>query len=297
VHLLVRSRRLDLSGPPLVMGIVNVTPDSFYDNGISATPELALERAREMLAAGASIIDVGGMTAQPGPLLDAEAEIERVVPVVAGLRAADVCPISVDTYRAEVAEAALAAGADIVNDHTGLSDPDMAATVARHRAGLVVTHLGLAPKQEQTGRYDLPPGGIASQLLDRAACAEAAGVRRESVLLDPGLGFGKSTATDLETLRALPMLLSLGYPLLLACSHKEVTAEPLELPEASIEGSAAVTAIAAHLGVHVLRLHDLPFMARVAHMGWLTSARARAVAQADGGDRSGANSGTNRPSR
>src|SRR5207244_6338347 len=112
--------------------------------GISATPEWALERAREMLAAGASIIDVGGMTAQPGPVLDVQAEIERVVPVVAGLRAADGCLISVDTYRAEVAQAVLAAGADIVNDHTGLSDADMAATVARHQAGVVLTHLGLA---------------------------------------------------------------------------------------------------------------------------------------------------------
>lgn len=287
-------RTVGLDGPPLAMAIVNVTPDSFYDAGVSATPELAAERALEMLAAGAAIVDVGGMTAQPGVELTPEEEIPRVAPTIAAIRAASPdAVISVDTYRAPVAAAALDAGADLVNDHTGLSDPSLAEAVAARDAGLVVTHLGLAPKQEQGGRYEIAPDAIADALLERAAVAEQAGVAREAILLDPGLGFGKSTASDLACLRALPRLTELGYPLLLACSHKEVTAEPLGLPESNLEGTAAVVAVAAYAGVRVLRVHDLPFMERVARMAWLAGPRAEDYAA--GGVRSGANSGTNRP--
>jgi dihydropteroate synthase len=251
------------------MGIVNVTPDSFYDRGLTADPAAAVERGLAMVAAGADLLDVGGMTAQPGAPIPVDAEIDRVVPVLRALRAQTDVPIAVDTYRAEVAAAALDAGADLVNDHTGLSDPGLADVVARQDAGLVVTHLGLAPKQEQEGRYALAVDAIAASLAEGARRAVAAGVARERILIDPGLGFGKDTATDLETLRRLPELRALGYPLLLAPSHKEVTAEPLGLPEDAIEGTAAVVAVAAYLGVDVLRLHDLPFMARVARMGWL----------------------------
>jgi len=199
----------------------------------------------------------------------------------------------VDTYRAGVAAAALDAGADLVNDHTGGADPALAAAVAERDAGLVVTHLGLRPKQVQDDRYEITVDAIAESLLERAAAAEAVGVRRDAILLDPGLGFGKSTATDLACLRALDRLTGLGYPLLLAPSHKEVTAEPLGLPEANLEGTAAVVAVAAAAGVRVLRVHDLPFMERVARMAWLASPRAEGYAA--GGVRSGENSGTNRP--
>jgi len=160
---------------------------------------------------------------------------------------------------------------------------------------LPISHLGVAPKQVQGGRYEIEPAAIGAFLSERAEQAQAAGVARDGIVVDPGLGFGKSTATDLATLRALPELLGLGYPLLLACSHKEVTAEPLGLAEDTLEGTAAVVAVAAHLGVHLLRVHDLPFMARVARMGWLTSPRA--AGYAEGGVRSGANDGANRPSR
>ena len=251
------------------MGIVNVTPDSFYDRGVTAGPAAAVGRGLDMVAAGADLLDVGGMTAQPGEPIPAALEIDRVIPVLQELRAQTGVPIAVDTYRAEVADAALAAGADLVNDHTGLSDPDLAAVVAARGAGLVVTHLGLAPKQEQDGRYALSFDAIAASLAARTERAVAAGVRPEGVLVDPGLGFGKDTATDLETLRRLPELRTLGFPVLLAPSHKEVTAEPLGLPEDALEGTAAVVAVAAYLGVDVLRIHDLPFMARVARMGWL----------------------------
>jgi dihydropteroate synthase len=294
MHLRLAQRTLDLDGPPLAMAIVNVTPDSFYDGGATATPELAVARALEMLAAGAAVVDVGGMTAQPGAELTEDEEAARAVPTVAGIRAAAPdAVISIDTYRAGVAAAVLDAGADLVNDHSGLSDPALAPAVAERDAGLVITHLGLAPKQEQEGRYEIAPEEIGASLLDRAAAAEAGGVRRDAILLDPGLGFGKSTASDLAALRALPALAALGYPLLLACSHKEVTAEPLGLPESNLEGTAAVVAVAAHAGVRVLRVHDLPFMERVARMAWLASPRAAGYAA--GGVRSGENSGTNLP--
>jgi dihydropteroate synthase len=269
VDLAFAHRSLPLGGPPRIMGIVNVTPDSFYDRGLTADGAAAVKRGLDMVAAGADLLDVGGMTAQPGEAIPASVEIDRVLPVLRELRAQTEVPIAVDTYRAEVADAALAAGADLVNDHTGLSDPDLAAVVAARRAGLVVTHLGLAPKEEQAGRYALAFDAIAAALAERAERALAAGVARACILVDPGLGFGKDTATDLETLRRLPDLRALGYPVLLAPSHKEVTAEPLGLPEDALEGTAAVVAVAAYLGVDVLRLHDLPFMARVARMGWL----------------------------
>jgi dihydropteroate synthase len=255
------------------MAIVNVTPDSFYDRGVTADPAAAVDRGLAAVAAGADLLDVGGMTAQPGEAIPASDEIARVVPVVHGLRGQTDVPIAVDTYRAEVADAALAAGADIVNDHTGLSDPELAGVVAARGAGLVVTHLGLRPKQVQDGRYAAAFGDITRFLAERAGRALAAGVRRDSLLVDPGLGFGKDTASDLETLRRLPELRALGFPVLLAPSHKEVTAEPLGLPEDALEGTAGVVAVAAYLGVDVLRVHDLPFMARVARMGWLISGR------------------------
>jgi len=262
-------RSLALDGPPCMMGIVNVTPDSFYDKGATATPDCAIARGIELAAAGAGIIDVGGMTAQPGRVLTEDEETARIEPVVRALRSALEIPISVDTYRAGVADAALRAGADLVNDHTGLTDPGMAATIARHGAGLVVTHLGLPPKQVQTGRHAVSVDEIAAFLGERADAARAAGIAADAILVDPGLGFGKDTATDLDTLRRLPDLAGLGYPLLLAPSHKEVTAEPLGLPESALEGTAAIVAVAAYLGVAVLRVHDLPFMRHCATMGWL----------------------------
>jgi dihydropteroate synthase len=252
-----------------MMGIVNVTPDSFYDRGRTAAPDAAVARGLELAEGGAGIVDVGGMTAQPGRVLTEDEEIARVEPVVLALRAQFDLPISIDTYRAAVADAALRAGADLVNDHTGLSDPGMAATIARHGAGIVVTHLGLPPKQAQTGRHQVGVDEIARVLVERAGVARAAGIAADAILVDPGLGFGKDTATDLRTLHELPRLAGLGYPLLLAPSHKEVTAEPLGLDESSLEGTAAVVALAAYLGVAVLRVHDLPFMRHVATMGWL----------------------------
>jgi dihydropteroate synthase len=285
----LRDRSLDPAREPHLVGIVNVTPDSFYDRGSTADSAAAIQRGLVLAASGATVVDVGGMTAQPGAPVSVDVEAARVVPVIEGIRAASDVVISVDTYRAQVAAAALAAGADMVNDHTGLSDPGLAAVIAERRAGLVITHLGLRPKQPQTGRYEVDPAEIGEVLRRLSEQALAAGVAQDAIAIDPGLGFGKSTTTDLATLRALPDLLAIGPPVLLACSHKEVTAEPLGLPEETLEGTAAVVAVAAYLGVQLLRVHDLPFMARVAQMG--------ALLRQPGTDRSGANSGRNLPSR
>jgi dihydropteroate synthase len=285
-------RTLALDGPPCMMGIVNVTPDSFYDRGLTADPAAAVARGLELVGAGAGMIDVGGMTAQPGRVLSEDEEIARVEPVIRALRAALDVPISVDTYRAGVADAALRAGADIVNDHTGLTDPALAEVIAGHGAGLVITHLALAPKQVQTGRHAVDVDEIATFLAERAERARAAGVAAEAILVDPGLGFGKDTGTDLRTIAELPRLAGLGYPLLLAPSHKEVTAEPLGLDESALEGTAAVVAVAAYLGAAVLRVHDLPFMAHVARMAWLV--RDQAVGAARSASK---NDGRNAPSR
>jgi dihydropteroate synthase len=275
--LVFAGRRLESEQRPHVMGIVNVTPDSFYDGGATAGRRAAIERGLALVRDGAAIVDVGGMTARPGRPVPEGTEIERVAPVVSALRARTDAVISVDTYRSTVAAAALDAGADLINDHTGLSDPALAAVVAERGGGLVVTHLGLAPKQPQSGRYAIDMGAIADFLSERVACAERAGVRPDAIMIDPGLGFGKDTATDLETLRRLPELVALGTPVLLACSHKEVTAEPLGLPESSLEGTAAVVAVAAYVGVAVLRVHDLPFMRHVARMGRLLRGPDRSV--------------------
>ena len=169
-------RSLALAGPPCMMGIVNVTPDSFYDRGSTATPDRAVARGLELAEAGAGIIDIGGMTAQPGRVVSEDEEIARVVPVVVELRRRLGLPISIDTYRARVADAALRAGADLVNDHTGLSDADMAATIAGQGAGLVVTHLGLPPKQVQAARRAVAVDEIARFLAERADAARSAGI-------------------------------------------------------------------------------------------------------------------------
>jgi len=285
-------RTLALDGPPCMMGIVNVTPDSFYDKGLTADAAAAVARGIQLVAAGAGIVDVGGMTAQPGRVLSEAEEAARVAPVVRALRSALDVPISVDTYRAGVADAVLGAGADLVNDHTGLSDPGMAAAVADHRAGIVVTHLSLPPKQVQTERHAVTVDAIAAFLVERAERARAAGVAADAILVDPGLGFGKDTRTDLRTLAELPRLAGLGYPLLLAPSHKEVTAEPLGLDESALEGTAAVVAVAAYLGAAVLRVHDLPFMGRVARMAWLVRDQAAGAARS-----ASKNDGRNAPLR
>ncbi len=242
---------------PLLMGIVNATPDSFSDAGDH--PDLEA-RAVELLEAGADLIDVGGETASGHhPAVSAEEEIARVVPLIeriAGLGAR----VSVDTYKPEVAEAAIAAGAVLVNDVSGLRDPALADLCARTGAGLVVMHTRVAPKATllDPGHYDDVVADVTGFLHERMAVAIARGVDPEQLLLDPGPDFAKTPAQTVAVLRRLEDVLALGRPVMLAISNKDfvgaVTGRP---PRERLAGTLAAVAHGLEAGAHVLRIHDV----------------------------------------
>ena len=254
------THRLALDGATRIMGIVNNTPDSFYDRGAFFGAAAAAERGRALLRAGAALLDVGGQTGQMGAEIPVEEEIERVVPVIEQL--AEAC-VSVDTYRAPVAAAALAAGASLVNDYTGGDDPDLAAVVAAHDAGLVVTHYRGRPRSNPSRSYEATVDDVLRELEGLAGRAVAAGVGERSILVDPGLGFGKSTRLDLAIMRDLERVRSLGFPVLLAPSHKEFTADAIGGREDDVWATAGAAAVAARAGVAVVRLHDVAELAPV----------------------------------
>ena len=242
---------------PLLMGIVNATPDSFSDAGDH--PDLEA-RAVELLEAGADLIDVGGETASGHhPAVSAEEEIARVVPLIeriAGLGAR----VSVDTYKPEVAEAAIAAGAVLVNDVSGLRDPALADLCARTGAGLVVMHTRVAPKATllDPGHYDDVVADVTGFLHERMAVAIARGVDPEQLLLDPGPDFAKTPAQTVAVLRRLEDVLALGRPVMLAISNKDfvgaLTGRP---PRERLAGTLAAVAHGLEAGAHVLRIHDV----------------------------------------
>ncbi len=266
----LRTFTLDLAGRARVMGILNLTPDSFYDRGKYRGVERARERALEMVALGADLIDIGGQSyAHWNPRVTEEEERERVVPVVEALaRDALGVPLSVDTFGNGVAEAALAAGADLINDCSGLADPKLAATVARYDAGLLVMHLrGRLNVREADYRYDDALGEILAFLRERIERALAAGVARDALVVDPGLEFGKEPRTDLEILERFGDLRSLGYPILVAASRKSFigrvfnrTADELLVP------SLATAALGIVAGAGLVRVHDVAETVELATM-------------------------------
>jgi dihydropteroate synthase len=254
-------RRLTLGGAPVLMGIVNATPDSFSDAGELPDVEARVRRAHALAADGAGIIDIGGESAFGGrPPVPGEEEAARVVPVVERVaRELDVV-VSVDTYKPAVAEAAIAAGAHLVNDVSGLLDPALAELCAATGAGLVLMHTRVAPKGTLLDPefYDDVVGDVRDFLAERMAVAEAAGVRPEQIMLDPGPDFSKTPAQTVEVLRRLDVLHALGRPLLLPISRKDFLGaitgqEPRE------RGAATLAAVgwAADAGAHVLRVHDV----------------------------------------
>src|SRR5712692_3037074 len=217
------SRTLVLGERALVMGVLNVTPDSFSDGGKFLDPQKAIERALAMERDGADLLDLGGESTRPGSAgTSAEEELSRVLPVLQGLRGVLKIPISIDTRKAEVAEAAIAAGAEIVNDISGLkSDPRIAEVAARHRVTLILMHMRGEPRSMQQGPFardvikDVTRGLRAS-----VARARQAGVAKSQIILDPGIGFGKSFSQNYELLAKLPELAKLGFPLLVGTSRK-----------------------------------------------------------------------------
>ena len=269
-------RTFDFGRQVAVMAILNRTPDSFYDRGATYSLERAVDLARTMVADGADIIDVGGVKGGPGPEVTPDEELDRVVPLIVALRADSDVVISVDTFRAAVADEALGNGADIVNDVSGASDPAMLATVARHDAGYVAMHHGGEPRTRPFRRgYD---EGVTSAvvthcraLLDAAA---AAGIGDERVLVDPGHDFQKTTWHSLELSRRLPELAALGRPVLVALSNKDFIGETLDLPlEDRLEGSLAAAVFCILRGANVVRVHDVVRTVRAVRMteallGW-----------------------------
>lgn len=243
------------------MGILNVTPDSFFDGGRHAGIDAARARARALVAAGAGIVDIGGRSySSATPAVDAVVERERVVPVIAALvRDGLPVPISVDTTHADVADAALAAGAHIVNDCSGLADPGLARVVARYDAGLVVMHLrGRLNVRDPHYVYDDPIAEIRAFLRERAALAIDAGVAPQAIIVDPGLEFGKETGTDLTLLARFEEFTDLGFPALVAASRKSFLGCIVERPPSGLlAASLAVAALAVAKGARIVRAHDV----------------------------------------
>ena len=254
-------RVLELGGAPLLMGIVNATPDSFSDAGELPDLEARVARAHALAAAGAAVLDVGGETAAGGrPAVPADEEIARVVPVVARIAAELEVLISVDTYKPEVAEAAVAAGAAIVNDVSGLRDIRLAELCARTGAALVVMHTRVAPKGTllDPDAYADVARDVPAFLVERMAAATAAGMGEEQILLDPGPDFAKTPAQTVAVLRALGALHALGRPLVLPVSRKDFLGAITGRAPAD-RGPATLAAVgwAADAGAHVLRVHDV----------------------------------------
>jgi dihydropteroate synthase len=259
----------------LVMGVLNVTPDSFSDGGNFLEPELAIEQAFVIANAGADLLDIGGESTRPGsqetPATD---ELDRILPVLEGLRGRLKIPISVDTRRAAVAELALRAGAEIINDISGLkNDPKIAEVAARHGAPLILMHMRGEPRTMQTGGFarDVMKDVIQG-LRWSVAVARRAGVAKSQIILDPGIGFGKSFAQNYELLQKLPQLAKLGYPLLVGTSRKGFLGATLARdgkpapPEERIWGTAATVTASILNGAHIVRVHDVEEMVKVARV-------------------------------
>jgi dihydropteroate synthase len=253
-------RAVELGPRPLLMGIVNATPDSFSDAGDHPSLEARVERARELVEAGADLIDVGGESARGDrPAIGAAEEIDRVVPVIEQVARLGAL-VSVDTYKAEVAEAAVAAGAVLVNDVSGLRDPELAAICARTGAGLVIMHTRVDPKGTllDPDRYDDVVADVTGFLRERMEVAIARGVDPEQIVLDPGPDFSKTPAQTVAVLRRLDLLHALGRPLLMAISNKDflgaLTGRP---PRERLAGTLAAVAHGVEAGAHVLRVHDV----------------------------------------
>jgi dihydropteroate synthase len=265
-----RGMMLDLSRTR-VMGILNVTPDSFSDGGRFAEAKKAVAHAREMARAGADIIDIGGESTRPGaePLADEE-ELSRIIPIIERLSQELTVPISVDTYKSSVAKKALEAGASIVNDISGLRfSPDMANVVADYGAAVVIMHIKGTPRNmQQNPVYDDVIGEVMAYLQEGIGIAERAGVDREQILIDPGIGFGKTLEHNLAILNRLDEFRALGRPIVLGTSRKKFIGTVLDIPvpEQRVEGTAATVALGIGRGASVVRVHDVAPMAQVVRM-------------------------------
>ncbi len=271
------SRTFDLTRRIAVMGIVNRTPDSFYDGGATFDLGAALDLADRHVDAGADILDVGGVKAGPGPAVDVEEELDRVVPFIEGFRRRSTVPLSVDTFRPAVARAALAAGADLINDVSGMSEPEIADAVAAHPGtALVLTHHG-GPPRSRPFRPDYQPDVVVAVRGRCAALADAAaarGVAREQLIVDPGHDMYKTTAQSLEVTRRISEIAELGYPVMVALSNKDFIGEALGLPlDQRTPASLALATLTVLSGARIVRVHDVAATSQALRMievvlGW-----------------------------
>lgn len=255
--------KLDMSGRTLIMGILNMTPDSFSDGGRYNAVDSALDRACQLVQDGADIIDIGGESTRPGyEQISAEEEIERVVPIIERLAKEVDVPISIDTYKAEVARAALKAGAHIINDIWGAkADPDMAKAAAETGSPIILMHNRKVTPYENFIRDAL------NDLYESIQITKKAGVKDSQIILDPGIGFAKNLQENLLMMRNLHLIASLGYPVLLGTSRKSMIGNTLKLPvEERIEGTIASVCLGIQQGCQIMRVHDVKENARAARM-------------------------------
>ena len=287
----IRKHVFDWGKKTYLMGILNITPDSFSGDGlfpeddqnedidIARLVEATLSQAERFIAAGADILDVGGESTRPGAnLVDIETELKRVVPVIKSISRDFDVPISVDTYKHQVAQAALEVGANLVNDVWGLNaDPEMAATIAINGAPVIMMHNRSSwahsdIKESLGGRYVGIPyddllEDIKRELLESVELAHRAGIPDEMIILDPGIGFGKSVEQNLELINLMPSIRELGYPLLYGPSRKSFIGYTLDKPpDQRLAGTAAAVAVGIVRGADIIRVHDVNFMRQVAQM-------------------------------
>lgn len=237
-----------------IMGILNITPDSFSDGGEYLNPDNALRRAEQMIKEGADIIDIGGESTRPGytPVTEEE-EKARILPIVKAIKKEFDVPVSVDTYKSAVADAALSCGADLINDIWGLKkDPKMADTISRYSAGVCIMH------NRENPDYADPSDDVTADLKESIAIAKAAGITDDKIIIDPGIGFAKDYRQNLELINKLDKLTLLGYPVLLGASRKSVIGITLDLPQDKrLYGTLATTAVACERGATFVRVHDI----------------------------------------
>jgi len=274
-RLRLRSRTIALGERTLVMGVLNVTPDSFSDGGKFLDPRNAIEHALEMERAGADLLDIGGESTRPGSTETAAAtELARILPVLEGLRGALKIPIAVDTRKSQVAEAAISAGAQILNDVSGLrNDPGMAEVARRHGVPLILMHMRGEPQTMQKKPFARDVMKDVRQGLRTAIKqARGAGVQKSQIIVDPGIGFGKSFEQNYELLRKLGELAKLGYPLLVGTSRKGFLGATLARkgksapPEERLWATAATVTASILGGAHIVRVHDVAEMVQVARV-------------------------------
>lgn len=259
----IGNRIFDTDKHTYIMGILNVTPDSFSDGGKWNSRDAALKHAQEMLEEGADIIDIGGESTRPGyTLLEDEEEIERTAPVIEAVKANFDVPVSIDTYKSKVAEAALKAGADLVNDIWGLKyDKKIADVIARYEAACCLMH------NRNAADYTDFMQDMCSDLRETLEIAAKAGISDDKIMLDPGVGFGKTYENNLEAINRLEVLHELGYPILLGTSRKSVIGLTLDLPASErVEGTLVTTVFGVIKGAAFVRVHDIKENARAIRM-------------------------------